>query len=232
MPGSSEGAELARSQVTAGVDLGGTKIQSVVVRDGEVVGSARTLTPQTGISGDVIEAIAQTVLTSLERAQASTEDLAAIGVGTPGEVDAEAGAVVLAANVPGFSDRVELGPLVSKALGGARTTLGNDVSVGVLGEYTRGAAPPVHERAGSVGRLGSRGRVDPRWAAPRRAGRRRRARPHGREAQRPLVLVRPSGMRRGVRRAGEDGAEGAKPREARAQDGSSFGSWRSAAANA
>jgi glucokinase len=128
--------------VTAGVDLGGTKIQSVVVRDGEVVGSARTLTPQTGVSGDVIEAIAETVLTSLERAQASMEDLAAIGVGTPGEVDAEAGAVVLAANVPGFSDRVELGPLVSKALGGARTMLGNDVSVGVLGEYTRGAARP------------------------------------------------------------------------------------------
>jgi glucokinase len=128
--------------VTAGVDLGGTKIQSVVVRDGEVVGSARTLTPQTGVSEDVIDAIAQTVLTSLERAQASTENLAAIGVGTPGEVDAEAGAVVLAANVPGFSDRVELGPLVSKALGGARTMLGNDVSVGVLGEYTRGAARP------------------------------------------------------------------------------------------
>ena len=49
---------------------------------------------------------------------------------------------MLAANVPGFSHRVELGPLVSKALGGVRTMLGNDVNVGVLGEYTRGAARP------------------------------------------------------------------------------------------
>jgi hypothetical protein len=34
--------------VRAGVDLGGTKIQTVVVRDKKVVDSARDLTSQTG----------------------------------------------------------------------------------------------------------------------------------------------------------------------------------------
>ena len=137
------------SPVTAGVDLGGTKIQSVVVRDGEVVGSARTLTPQSGVAADVIAAIVQTVVASLERAKAGVAELAGVGVGTPGDVDAEAGVVLLAANVPGFSERVELGPLVSQALGGAKTTLGNDVNVGVLGEYTRGAARPFSNVLGA-----------------------------------------------------------------------------------
>ena len=52
---------MADPEVTAGVDLGGTKIQTVVLRDGEVAGSARVLTPQTGAADDVIEALADTI---------------------------------------------------------------------------------------------------------------------------------------------------------------------------
>ncbi len=135
-------------QVTAGVDLGGTKIQTVVLRDEAVVGSSRVLTPQTGAPGDVIDAIVGTIRTSLEEAAGPDGDLRGIGIGTPGEVDAAAGAVLLAANVPGFSDRVELGPLVSQALGGTTVTVGNDVSVGVLGEYRRGAGRPYKNLLG------------------------------------------------------------------------------------
>jgi glucokinase len=134
--------------VTAGVDLGGTKIQTVVLRKEEVVGSSRVLTPQTGDPADVIGAIVGTIRTSLEGAGASQSDLQSIGIGTPGEVDAKAGAVLLAANVPGFSDRVELGPLVSAALGKTKVTIGNDVSVGVLGEFRRGAGRPYKNLLG------------------------------------------------------------------------------------
>ena len=135
-------------QVTAGVDLGGTKIQTVVLHNEEVVGSSRVLTPQTGDPADVIDAIVGTIRTSLDAAAASQADLRAIGVGTPGKVDAKAGAVLLAANVPGFSDRVELGSLVSKQLGKTKVTVGNDVSVGVLGEYRRGAGRPYKNLLG------------------------------------------------------------------------------------
>lgn len=135
--------------VTAGVDLGGTKIQTVIVREGAVVGRARVLTPQTGVSRDVIDAIVGTIHTSLGQANASQADLAGVGIGTPGEVDATAGAVLLAANLPGFSARVELGPLVSNALGGARVKLGNDVNVALLGEHTRGAARPFTDVLGA-----------------------------------------------------------------------------------
>jgi glucokinase len=134
--------------ITAGVDLGGTKIQTAVLRNEEVVGSARVLTPQTGNPDDVIDAIVATVRTSLEAAGAAETDLQGIGIGTPGEVDAKAGAVLLAANVPGFSDRVELGPLVSKQLGETQATVGNDVNVGVLGEYKRGVGRPYKNLLG------------------------------------------------------------------------------------
>jgi glucokinase len=128
--------------LTAGVDLGGTKIQTVVLRDEEVAGSARVLTPQTGDPGDVIDAIVGTIRASLEAAGASEADLRGVGIGTPGEVDVDAGVSLRAANVPGFTDRVELGPRVSAALGETEVTVGNDVSVGVLGEYRRGVGRP------------------------------------------------------------------------------------------
>jgi len=137
-----------KPQLTAGVDLGGTKIQTVVVRGDEIVGSARVPTPQSGVADDVIEAIAGTIRASLEQAGADKGQLRAIGIGSPGEIDAKAGAVLLAANVPGFSGRVELGPLVSKAMGGVRVKIDNDVSVGVLGEYRRGAGRPYKNLLG------------------------------------------------------------------------------------
>jgi hypothetical protein len=51
--------------VAAGVDLGGAKIQTVVLRDGEVAGSSWVRTPRTGSPRDVSEAIVGTIRTSL-----------------------------------------------------------------------------------------------------------------------------------------------------------------------
>src|SRR5438128_1852823 len=91
--------------LVAGVDLGGTKIQAVVTVDGSVAGSSRRLTPQTGVDA-VIAAIVGAVEDSLLRAGLATSRLGAIGIGTPGEIDAKAGVVSRAANVPGFLDRI------------------------------------------------------------------------------------------------------------------------------
>ena len=129
-------------RLTAGIDLGGTKIQVVVLRDKEVVGSSRVPTPQTG-APDVIAAMAQAVQDSLTQASATLDDLAAVGIGTPGEIDAEKGEVSLAANVPGFVDPpVPLGPRISEALGGVEVHIDNDVRVAILGEHERGAGRP------------------------------------------------------------------------------------------
>ena len=138
----------SQRKMTAGVDLGGTKIQTVVLDQEKVAGSSRVLTPHTGKPDDVIKAISTTVRESLEQASATEHDLAAVGIGTPGEIDPEAGAVLLAANIPGFTERVELGPLVSKRLGGVQVKVDNDVRVGLLGEYKRGAGRPYKDLAG------------------------------------------------------------------------------------
>jgi glucokinase len=90
----------------------------------------------------VIDAIVGTIRTSLKAGAFADADLGRIGIGTPGEIDARAGAVLLAANLPGFTDRVELGPRVSAAFEGVQVTVDNDVSVGVLGEHRRGAGRP------------------------------------------------------------------------------------------
>ena len=135
-------------EITAGIDVGGTKIQAVALREGEVAGSARVPTPQTGAAGDVIGAIAGTIRASLEQAAVEPADLRAIGVGTPGEIDSAAGAVSLASNVPGFEGRVELGPLLSETMGGVPVKIANDVSVGVLGEFERGAGRPYRDLLG------------------------------------------------------------------------------------
>jgi glucokinase len=113
-----------------------------------IVGSSRLPTPQTGRPGDVIDAILRTVHTSLEAAGATDADLGRVGVGTPGEIDTKAGAVLQAANVPGFSKRVELGALVSKELSAATVRIENDVRAGVLGEYHRGAGRPYRNLLG------------------------------------------------------------------------------------
>src|SRR6266542_3409846 len=135
------------ANLTAGVDLGGTKIQTVVVRSRKIVGSARVPTPQTG-ADDVITAIAGTVQTALQQAGDTAPDLEAIGIGTPGAVDREAGVVFNSPNVPGFKVRVEIGARLSSALGGVPVSLENDVRVAMLGEQRRGAGRPYRNVLG------------------------------------------------------------------------------------
>src|SRR5215831_8843013 len=134
-------------RLTAGVDLGGTKIQTVILRQRKIVGSSRALTPTTGADA-VVAAIAKTVRASITAANASTTDLAAVGIGSPGTIDAEKGTVSNSPNVPGFAASVALGPAVSDALGGVTVKLDNDVRVAVLGEWKRGAGRPYRDLMG------------------------------------------------------------------------------------
>src|SRR5438067_3958950 len=128
--------------LTAGVDLGGTKIQVVVTRARRVVGSARVPTPQTG-AGDVADAIVATIRSALASADATAKELRAIGIGTPGSVDGDGG-VSNSPNVHGFegADPVPLGAMSAKPFGAIPVTVDNDVRVAIVGEYRRGAGRP------------------------------------------------------------------------------------------
>jgi glucokinase len=133
--------------MTAGVDLGGTKIQVAVVRARKVVGSARVPTPLTGAE-PVIEAMVEAVRAAVESVGAKSEDLRAVGIGSPGKIDASAGVVSHSPNVPGFMEPVDLGPRVSSRLGGIPVLLDNDVRVAVRGEHQRGAGRPYRHLLG------------------------------------------------------------------------------------
>ncbi len=77
------------------------------MRDGEVVSAHRLMTPQRGPK-ELVAAMVEATAKVLAEAGASLADVSAIGVGVPGAVDATAGTVANANNVPGL-DRAEAG---------------------------------------------------------------------------------------------------------------------------
>jgi glucokinase len=127
-------------RLRGGVDLGGTKIQTVVV-DGkhQVRGEARRPTPTNGGPEAVAAAIAEAVSDAAEAAQVETDALTGVGVGSPGAIDAEKGTVSQARNLPDWEGTFALADELQTSLG-TRVRLGNDVSVGVDAEYELGAA--------------------------------------------------------------------------------------------
>jgi len=127
-------------ELTVGVDVGGTKIQSVIGRSENIVGQHRLETPQSG-ADDVAAAIVEAATKALAEADAEPTDVRALGLGVPGAIDTDAGTVSSSPNLPGFQDPdpVPLAEMVSSGLGGVPVKLDNDVRVGILGEWKRGA---------------------------------------------------------------------------------------------
>jgi glucokinase len=131
-----------------GIDLGGTKIQAVVVDgDNAVLGQTRVPTPTTGGPADVASAMASAVGQAAEQAGTETAKLDGVGVGSPGEVDAAAGTVTSARNLPGWEGTFALGEALSGALG-TRVALGNDVQVATDAEALLGAGRPYRSLLG------------------------------------------------------------------------------------
>ncbi|MGI8946241.1 MAG: ROK family protein [Thermoleophilaceae bacterium] len=127
------------SGLRGGVDLGGTKIQAVVLggKD-EVLGEARRATPTAGGPPAVADEIAATLRAASEQAGIETDSLTGAGVGSPGAVDAAAGTVRSARNLPDWEEAFALGPTLEAALG-TRVVLGNDVQVAIEAEFALGA---------------------------------------------------------------------------------------------
>ena len=126
-----------------GIDLGGTKIQAVVVgaRNG-ARGQARIPTPKDGGPDGVIAAMAEAIRAAAEEAKVETSALDGVGIGSPGEVDTSAGTVTNAYNVvPDWNRTIQVGDILGKELG-TRIGLGNDVRVATTAEFELGAGKP------------------------------------------------------------------------------------------
>jgi glucokinase len=127
------------SDLRGGIDLGGTKIQTVVVdAAGKLHGEARQPTPTEGGPADVARAIEDALREAASAAGTKPDELAGVGVGSPGDADEATGVVSGARNLPGWEGSFPLGETLSKALG-TTVCIGNDVQVAVEGEYALGA---------------------------------------------------------------------------------------------
>jgi glucokinase len=122
-----------------GIDLGGTKIQTVVVDpNNKVLGESRRPTPTSGGPEDVAREMAVALREAAAQAKLGTRDLAAVGIGSPGDADEKTGVVSDARNLPGWTGSFPLGEHLSDQLG-IPVAIGNDVSVAVQGEFELGA---------------------------------------------------------------------------------------------
>jgi glucokinase len=131
-----------------GVDLGGTKIQAVVLDESDnVIGSARRPTPTAGGPPDVVAAIAGAMREAAAEAGADAHALSGVGVGSPGAVDEVAGTVTSAGNLPGWSGTFPIGDALGTELG-VPVRLGNDVDVATLAEFELGAGRPYQSLLG------------------------------------------------------------------------------------
>jgi glucokinase len=131
-----------------GIDLGGTKIEAIIVdSDYTVLGSSRQPTPTEGTPADVAAAMAATLTAGAKAAGIKPERLEGVGVGSPGSVDSDTGTVSTAKNLPGWGGSYELGPTLAKRLK-TPVVVGNDVAVATVAEHQLGAGKPYSSLLG------------------------------------------------------------------------------------
>src|SRR5215468_3185868 len=124
----------------AGVDLGGTKIDVLIVegeRDGH--GRLRRPTPSEGGAAAIVDAIARTVREAAGAAAVDVGRLTGVGVGSPGAVDTAAGTVGFNSNLAGgWNDPYPLADELARVTG-TRVAVANDVDVAASAELELGA---------------------------------------------------------------------------------------------
>ena len=127
----------ANGTLVGAVDLGGTKILSLVVDEaGRVVGEDLRATEAAGGPEAVLRRIHDSLRAAL-RAAGAGATLGAVGIAAPGPIDAGRGVVVEAPNLPGWAN-VPIAARLGELLG-CPTMLENDANATAWGEFTAGA---------------------------------------------------------------------------------------------
>lgn len=125
-----------------GVDIGATKsVVQLADLDGRIVGIERADTGSVRSRADVLGIIRQRIDAVTDRSAVALSAIQAVGVGSPGVVDPETGALSLAPQLPGWEGITlaeQLDPRISAPIMAA-----NEVHLAVLGERWHGAARNV-----------------------------------------------------------------------------------------
>jgi len=130
-----------------GIDLGGTKVEAIVVDPGNhVLGSARRPTPTDGPAGVAAELV-RALGDACEAAGTQASSLRGVGVGSPGVVDTATGEVRSARNLVGWDGTFPLGSTLASQLG-TTVRVSNDVTVATEAEFKLGAGRPYRSLLG------------------------------------------------------------------------------------
>jgi glucokinase len=138
----------SRPIVRGGIDLGGTKIEAVVVDSrSNVLGAGRRATPTNGGPQGVADELVHALGDACVAAGVKLTALRGVGVGSPGIVDPRTGVVSSALNLPGWNGSFGLRAALESAL---RTSVrvGNDVQVATNSEFELGAGKPYRSLLG------------------------------------------------------------------------------------
>lgn len=126
--------------VRLGIDLGGTNIAVGVVNEqNEIIGTASVKTNAPRPAEEIADSMREACLLALGEARMTLDDVASVGVGTPGAVNEE-GVVEFSANL-GFND-TPLRDLVEERLN-KPTYIENDANCAALGEQVAGCGGGV-----------------------------------------------------------------------------------------
>ena len=120
-----------------GVDLGGTNIKAGVTdQQGKILLKYSVKTKKAGDATVISEQIVGLCHEVCKKAGISMDEIASVGIGIPGTVDAETGMVIYANNL--HLDDAPVGKIVSEALG-KPVLLNNDASCAAFGEFVSGS---------------------------------------------------------------------------------------------
>ena len=129
---------VAEDAPVVGIDLGGTKIRSVVVRpDGTMLAEDVRPTDAEGGQAVVVDRLVESARAAVAASRVDLDAILAVGVTAPGTVDFDEGILHQPPNLPGW-DRVPLGSLLTERLG-RPVFLENDANAAAYGEWRYGA---------------------------------------------------------------------------------------------
>lgn len=125
-------------KLVIGVDLGGTKINTGIVDEtGKVIKSIKALTLASEGPYPVIDRIKTTIYEVIKSAGVNLQDIAGIGIISPGPIDSTKGLVINPSNLPGW-DHIPLVNVLKEEFK-LPVTLDNDANAAALGEYLFGS---------------------------------------------------------------------------------------------
>src|SRR5712692_2029906 len=134
--------------LVVGVDLGGTQIRTAVLRGAKLISRVSLLTGEDPTPERIIPRIFDAIQQALDEAHATLDQIAGIGIATPGPLDSRTGVVFAPPNLPGWN-RVPLRDIFEEHFSPSdkrsgtspkiRVFVENDANSAGWGEYMFGA---------------------------------------------------------------------------------------------